>query len=430
MAFYIIEKEEQLEKIRFKDCFVDFIQHNDYYHPKLSSISLVYIRDISHSKGYIICINHSESFSIDYDKVCNWLLYNTNKLFVLNKKDVLYHFEHAEKIFDINFIENIDTSDVYTPCHEFYFRKHTERPDINLLIPISKHYEKSEFIFSKIKHVIEKYNENDDLYKYNNDIVTNLFYNIEKHGIRLDKDAFKKIYKDKINNPQYNILNGKIYTKYNLYTTTGRPSNSFNEINFLALDKEKERECYVPSNDVFVSIDIQGYHPRILGELTNFKFPDNENTYVYLSNILNISPKEAKEFTFKQMYGGVWNIYKDKPFFSDILKFTNKIWEEYDKNQKYITKNRIFYKDINLTPPKLLNYVIQNKETTNNVYIINEILCYLKNKKTKLILYMYDEILLDFCKDDGKETIENIKRIIKYPTNIKYGSTYGTLNPI
>ena len=43
---------------------------------------------------------------------------------------------------------------------------------------------------------------------------------------------------------------------------------------------------------------------------------------------------------------------------------------------------------------------------------------------------MYDEILLDFCKDDGKETIENIKRIIKYPTNIKYGSTYGTLNPI
>jgi len=74
MAFYIIERQEQLQQLPpFRDCFVRFIQQNDNYHPKLSPLSLVYVRDITQHKGYILCINHSESFSLTQDIVFDWI---------------------------------------------------------------------------------------------------------------------------------------------------------------------------------------------------------------------------------------------------------------------------------------------------------------------------------------------------------------------
>jgi len=40
--FYIIERQDQLQQLGpFNDCFVRFIQQNDNYHPKLSSLSLI-----------------------------------------------------------------------------------------------------------------------------------------------------------------------------------------------------------------------------------------------------------------------------------------------------------------------------------------------------------------------------------------------------
>ena len=43
-------------------------------------------------------------------------------------------------------------------------------------------------------------------------------------------------------------------------------------INFAALNKnDGERKCYIPENDMFVEYDIQGYHPRLIGEMINFK---------------------------------------------------------------------------------------------------------------------------------------------------------------
>jgi hypothetical protein len=83
-----------------------------------------------------------------------------------------------------------------------------------------------------------------------------------------------------------------------------------------------------------------------------------------------------------------------------------------------------------MTQSKLLNYIIQSKETSTNVNILNNILNYLKNKKTKLILYVYDSILLDYSKEDNKQLLTDIKNMISYPVNIKQGNTYHGLNKI
>jgi hypothetical protein len=183
---------------------------------------------------------------------------------------------------------------------------------------------------------------------------------------------------------------------------------------------------------MFIEFDIQGYHPRLIGELVDFHFPKEVSTYEYLGELLGVDAQAAKELTFKQLYGGVWKEYKDKPFFEDVVSYVNNIWEEFNKSSQIICKNKIFTpnntEDINSY--KLFNYIIQSYETSTNIIILERILDYLKNKQTKLVLYTYDAFLFDFAKADGKETLLTIQSMINYPVNIKQGKTYHGLEKL
>jgi hypothetical protein len=152
--------------------------------------------------------------------------------------------------------------------------------------------------------------------------------------------------------------------------------------------------------------------------------------YETLATVLGESPQEAKELTFKQLYGGVWKEYRNQPFFKDIVTLTEGIWDEYQYSGAYSTRNRIFIRDADMTQSKLLNYIIQSHETSNNVAMLDNILNYLSDKKTKLVLYVYDSILLDYASSDGDQVLLDIKSMIHYPVNIKMGKNYHALEKI
>ena len=81
----------------------------------------------------------------------------------------------------------------------------------------------------------------------------------------------------------------------------------------------------------------------------------------------------------------------------------------------------------NMNPAKLLNYLLQSLESSNNVVILWEIIKLLKNKKSKLILYTYDSFLFDFDKSEAKVLYKEIKNIFKnknLKTKISYGANY------
>jgi hypothetical protein len=378
----------------------------------------------------MLCLNHNESFSLPYQETLNWLLGNTDRLFVLNKKEALYHFPYSDKLYDINFIEHPDLTGIFTACHTFYYRQHTANPITNKLIPISKHYEECELMFNVVLPIIQQYRSNNAVYAFNNGPLTRVFHAIESNGIKVDKQCFIDAYGTNLQYPQLNLSKSRIYSQYNLYTQTGRPSNTYNSINFAALDKNNgERSCYRPTNDKFIEFDIQGYHPRILGDMIDFNFGD-KNTYELLSELLNVSAQEAKELTFKQLYGGVWKEYRNQPFFRDIVTLTDGIWDEYQYGGTYPTRNRIFIRDADMTQSKLLNYIIQSHETSNNVIMLDNILNYLRDKKTKLVLYTYDAFLFDYSKEDGTQLLTDIQSFIHYPLNIKQGKSYHGLEKI
>ena len=55
---------------------------------------------------------------------------------------------------------------------------------------------------------------------------------------------------------------------------------------------------------------------------------------------------------------------------------------------------------------------------------------YLKDKKTRLVLYIYDAFVFDVAKSDGKKTLSHLESILsdKFPVKIKMGKHYGALS--
>jgi hypothetical protein len=300
------------------------------------------------------------------------------------------------------------------------------------LIPISKHYEICEDIFNNVLSTIKKYDETDQIYYFNNNRSIQAFYKIEANGINVNKSCFIDYYREHLKYPELNIHKGKIYTQYNLYTTTSRPSNTFNNINFAALNKEDgERKCYTPKNDMFLELDIQGMHPRLIGDLVCCPFPKLHNTYETLADILDVDINKAKELTFKQLYGGVWEEYKKKPFFEDVHKYVINLWQEFNTDKQTDTENRLFKINEleNITAQKLFNYIIQSYETSTNVRIIENILELLAGRNTQLVLYTYDSFLLDYDTKD-EAIIQHIIDQSPFLFNIKQGKSYHGLTKI
>jgi hypothetical protein len=212
MAFYIIEKEQQLEQFSPKgDCFISFIPLSDNFHPRLTDLSLIYLHPID-SKGYIFCINHNESLSLDKNNVIEFLKTKTNRLFVLDKKKAMYWFPYPEKLYDINFISQPDLTSVIRNivAIKYFYNKFTNSPIVNRLIPISKHFEECESIFNVILPIISSFREENGIYSFNNGPLTEVFWKIENNGIKIDRTCFVDYYDEKVRYPEFNINKGKI----------------------------------------------------------------------------------------------------------------------------------------------------------------------------------------------------------------------------
>jgi hypothetical protein len=428
--FYIIEKQDQLDQLHIgEDTFIHIIPTNENYHPALQNISLIYVRWIKGHKGYILCVNHSESLSLSITDILNKLS-KVDNLYVLDKKAVLHHFPTlSPQLIDVQLINSyLHLQDINVEQYEskvetdFKRKYYTEAP--STLIPIAKHYEKYENVYDHIEQTINSTSDNLEHCGFLNHYVAPLFYNIEKQGIKLSKEPFIEYFKD-LPNPKFSVSKGKIYTQYNLYTLTGRPSNSFNGINFAALNKTNgERAAFIPENDKLVEIDFKAYHPTIIAKLAGYEFTGN--IYEQLSQQFpGSTPETIKELVFQQLYGGVRKEFQDKPFFSEVDQYTKRLWSNGEvigtQFGKRFTKQMIE----NPTPQKLLNYIVQNTETVFNVVQFSAVVNLLKDKKTKIILYTYDSILLDY--DSSENLLDSITSLLKFNHSTKSGLNYAEI---
>lgn len=418
--FWLIENKEQFEVLKnsgFKEAFVEIISNNPYQHPTQNSVIGFYVRPIQGHKGYILPISHPECENLFEDEVYLYLK-GLETIYVRDKKEFL-HYTILKQLVDIT-LGSPPYIPPQTTAHSTLYRRFPDLLTVNQLVPITKHYEVCEQVYDDLEHRV-----NTAVNPFYNDRATLVFNAIERNGIKIDKDEFEKHF--------HPVENDVVYTSYNYKTLTTRPSNKFGGVNYAALShKDGSRKSFIPHNDIFVEFDIGAYHPTLAAMLVDYDFGSGDIHQAF-ADMYKVDYAKAKELTFKQLYGGVFDNYKDLPFFKATSEYIRTTWETF-QTEGVITcpiSNYEYKRDVleNMNPQKLFNYILQNMETSLNIEVLFRIFKLLKGRNTKLVLYTYDSFLFDvdkseeFLLDDIKEVFYKLKLQIKEKNGINYDFT-------
>jgi len=419
----IIEKDNQLDNFIVNnlnlDCFVIPILSDVNGHPLENSLCAIYVKIIDGDEG-LLCFNHGETLKLSLEKLSR--LDELGRKYVRDKKQ-LNHIVKLDDVVDVNlqyYMKNnqpLDWDELSTNTHDYFNRVMWRMKNTNRIIPILKHLE---LCREQIK-VLEKHYKLPIHDEYNNEIIDNLSF-IESSGLKKDGEM--------------------VYSEYNLYTSTGRPSNRFGGINFAALNKsDGSRKPYVSrfGDGMLVEYDYDAYHLRLIGHILDYDFPKG-SVHKHMSEFYgDVDYETSKNTSFKYLYGRIpQEVIDTNPFFSRVNDYIGKIWGEFKTQQiieSDIYNKRLYKKNLSaMNRNKLFNYMIQLLETENNMKVLNDLVPYLKDKKSKLILYSYDSFLFDFKIQDGLGFLKEVKDILEqgglFPTKTSKGLNYHEMEDI
>lgn len=436
-----------LNNICNQEVFIDYVVKNHNVHSIKNEIILLFIKNIKTDELYLLNQTHQDlNFSnLNINNTLNLIIQKSKKIFVTDKKKFIHLFKikNVNDVLIFKFQKGTDSLDetVTTNYHDFIkYKNIDDRVDVNYIIPASKHIELFEKNYKKMRSSMTDFYI-DESFSQLNGIITETLAEVESNGLYVDVIKFNEFFKEKEIEQKSNF----VYTEYNLFTSTGRPSNRFGKINYAALNKEDGcRSAFVSrfgDDGMLLSIDYSAYHPHIIANLINYKLDLSLNIYEYLAKqyfekeeITVEDLKKAKNLTFQNLYGGVREEYKNIDYFKKVDEYITHRWDFFNQNQYVETpifKRRITNKHIHdANPNKLFNYLLQAAETEFSIQNINRVNHYLKNKKSKVVLYTYDSILVDVCKDDKKDTLVNIKTIMvdnQFPVKCHIGKNYQDL---
>ena len=383
-----------------------------HFHYIENNLSLLYIYDIQSGEEIIVNIGNIDHHTTKINHVS----FNFKEAYVYDKKSFL-NIIKLPNLYDAALMKYLQVNEPLktnqTSCHSFFHRKFPNAKNINNIIPLVKHVE-------SVRETRDEF-----LKFYNIDIINTLrrfdnFFIESLHGIEING-----IYTNR----------GYEYTRYNPYTITSRPSNTFNGVNYAALNKDdgsRKRFISRHENGKLIQFDYDAYHPRLISRLIKQKIPNDISGHQYLADLYGVERSEAKRITFRQLYGGIQNQYIDIPFFKAVSNYIDLLWTDFEKNGFIETPFGRKFLNTNLrsiTKNKLFNYLLQSIETELNMSVICDLNNFLDAKKTKLVLYTYDSYLLDVHPSEF-DIINDIKILIEkngFLANIEMGDNYSDI---
>ena len=382
------------------------------------SLSLLYVKLLS-GKEFILPFNHSETLDLEIPS-----LDSDTKKYTYDRKK-LNHYIKLTNVIDVNLMQYmnegtpITIEETDTNSHNFLNMRYYKKDSINTIIPVLKHLEKSRKIAKILQDVIAKHSSSVNM-SYNDEVLDNLSY-IENNGIH--------------------TIENTVFSEYNIYTSTGRPSNRFGGINFAALNKKDgSRKPYVSrfKNGVLVEMDFDAYHLRLIADKIDYEFPSG-SVHEHMAEFYGVDYEEAKILSFKYLYGFIpHDVVQMNPYFSRVYDYIEELWREYNSKEFIVSdiyNRRLHKKNLgDMNANKLFNYTIQLMETENNMRALTRLIPEIKDYKSKLILYSYDSFLLDYNIEDGLDYLKKVKRILeqddKYPVKVSWGLNYHEMKDI
>ena len=310
----------------------------------------------------------------------------------------------------------LDESVIELPINKFYKRLYGDRYNIYDIIPQHKQEEEVEHLHS-LSHALEGVSDN-DIIDYNENIVA----------------TFRKIEQSGLYTPD-----GIEHTKYNVYTTTGRPSNSNHGINYAALNKEDgTRKKYVSrfSGGYLAEFDYDAYHLRLIASLIDIEQPEGSfhrylgRLYFDSDTLTKEQYDESKKISFQILYGGIPKEFLRIEYFNKTSLYISKLWDIYNSKgyiETPILKRRLYKRNLrDMNPQKLFNYLIQAYETEMNCKVLKNILELLEEHSSKMVLYVYDAFIFDVDPDE-KFLLKEIQSIMSFPSKLKIGRDYHNM---
>ena len=429
------------------DWFLHVVPESHDSHPAVSKMSVLFIRNLLTGKDYYFAYNHPDSHP-QFDKfIFRGIFQAPNRKWVLDKK-AFEQITGFQNVCDANLVswmknnETFELAEYDTPAHYLVHKNAMGFGRLNLVVPLMKHKEAFADLAADMGDLLKGY-EPDRAFSQFNDLIIGTLGNLEQQGIFVDRDLFTERYKV---DPGPSSM---VWSHYNVYTSTGRPSNSYKGVNYAALNQsDGTRKCFrsrYGKDGCMVVLDYTTFHPRIVSRLVKYDVPIDIDIYAYLAKLYfhkkevdETDIKNSKAMTFRQFYGGIEDKYLHIKYLASIKHFTEEQWELFNTQGHVLTpffKRRITSKHLSEPdPPKVFNYILQATEGELSIPKVKAVMDYLKDKQTKAVLYTYDAILYDFYKPDGMETIQELRQIMsfdgKFPMKTYMGETYDDVKLI
>ena len=426
---YIVETISELKELK---AFIDgkpsywFPMWVDFeLHPINNELSFIFIQ--CDGRNYILSHKHVDTLSIDLEGISDVLSTKGYKWMFQTKKFLNTLKMGGFELYDIDtawFLKTSQTIDFKTPFEPILHSWKSKGYHTNLIksIPILK-------LGEIIQKIIPNYTDLDDKdfnFNWYNTTYIPILSEIEQMGVRVDR---KKITDRWPHSQKHITTDDIIYTEYNPFTITGRPSNRYGGINFSALNKsDGSRECFV-SDGIFLQMDYDAYHPRLIGKLIGYQLPTT-SVHQWLSEQYGTTYDEGKGVTFQLLYGGIPAEFLEIPYFKGVDEYINTLWVKV-QSDGYLTtpKRRIPLNWIESpNPQKVFNYLLQALETELNMDKLKTVLDYIRDKPIRLSLYSYDSFLFDYPIDIGTEPAKRLKEIIEssgFPIKAEWGTDYS-----
>ena len=437
-----------LNQYQTQDSLVIPVLSDGRAHPAANTLCLLWVYLLSEATAYLIPFSHPDSlFSADITQ-----LQTQHKVWTPNKK-LLSYFLPEETLFDVDSIEYLNTSSVtnedkfYTNLIRHYGEKFHSHTNVNRAIPIVKWIEFCETYGERTIPLIgmapDPFAQHppDLSYFFLNTIAIPTLKHIESAGLHIDLEEFHKHFRP---SSKRFLTDDYVHSQYLLHTTTGRPSNKFGGVNFAALNKSDDSRKSFNSrfgdSGLLVTFDYEAFHLRLIAGLIGEKLPPTSvheyfGKQYFGTNQLSLEQyEESKRITFNALYGDTVSP-GGTGFFAKVKEYREKLWKEVNQNG-YIS-SPYFHKKIRLrhmwepSESKLFNYLIQATETEYSLAAIHKSIPLFNDKQSKIVLYTYDSILLDFSLNDGPELLKSVAKVLSgdgaFPVRMYSGVNYNDM---
>ena len=393
---------------------IPFLSNNNF-HPSESEVVGLCLYFIDGTTWYIN-FTHPDARESDY--TLDSIQLHPNSL-VLNKKSMLYHgFDYG---IDLNSYlhyyihEHVNIQEFYTNVMENFYSRYYNSKKLTKIVPLSKLIEFAENIILYVLPYYKPDKISQECIEYCDDF-TNTFKFIESNEIPVE-DVMKN-------------------QNYMWYTATSRPSNSWNNFNFSALNKNDGTRNKIHSrfeNGKIVQFDYDAFHIKLLAKILDYKFTKHPYEEIKEELGLDIPYDEVKSRVFQNIYGTITDQFLQHPFFQRVQAMIDELYQEYV--EKGYTESYFYHKRFreieDPTPNKVFNYFLQSLETEYNVRKLKTVLPLLNNRRTVLCMYLYDAFVFDVPSDE-LEFIPQLKRMFEtdgMTTKCSIGGDFGSITP-